>query len=254
MQFQPGWRMTLFTGVMLPLTLTLGFWQVDRAAEKRQMESAYLSKITALPVPPTATALDTPFQRIRVTGEFTNEIFLVDNQVANGKPGYWVLQVLQVRQVRQVEREQKQQQQQKQKLKHKAGAETDAVRLLVNRGHVSAPATRDTLPEVDTPAGPITLIGVVWPFTGLIPVLDDDEWPDGWPKRVQRLDVHRMAQLSDAAAAEIRLEAGQPGVLLAAPFATVLSDAKHRGYAATWFGLAIALVCLFVIYGMYAKR
>ena len=62
-----------------------------------------------------------------------------------------------------------------------------------------------------------------------------------------------MAKLADAYSVELRLEAGQPGVLAAAPFAQVFSDAKHKGYALTWFGLSITLMLGFVLYGFKRK-
>ena len=128
-------------------------------------------------------------------------------------------------------------------------ADASGRRLIVNRGFLAATARRDKLPAFSVPAGTVTLVGVVWPFTGLIPVLDDDVWPESWPKRVQRLDVARMAQTLGAEAFEVRLEPGQPGVGQAAPFAKVLSDATHMGYAATWFGLALALTVGYLAFG-----
>ena len=104
-----------------------------------------------LPESPTATGLATPFQRLRLSGLFSEEIFLVDNQVADGRTGYWVVQLFE---------------------------DQSGARLLVNRGFVVAPRLRAELPLISTPPGPVSLKGVVWPFTGLIPVLDDDIWPD----------------------------------------------------------------------------
>ena len=98
------------------------------------------------------------------------------------------------------------------------------------------------------------VVGAVWPFLGLLPVYDEDAWAAGWPKRVQRMEITRMAKEADAVAVEIRLEPGQPGVAQAAPFASVLSDAKHRGYASTWFGLALVLSVGYVIFGIRSAR
>lgn len=186
------------------------------------MEMDYLGQLTALPR--SAAELDEPirFQRIKLKGRFGDAVFLVDNQIHQGRTGYWIVQVFD---------------------------DQSGTRYLVNRGFIQAPQLRSELPRIEVPPGEVELIGTVWPFTGLIPVLDDDTWPDTWPKRVQRLDIVRMAASVDAMAHEIRLEPGQPGVQQAAPFAAVLSDAKHQGYAATWFGLAVALLTGFVIFG-----
>ena len=226
-RFRPGWKITLFTVILLPTVIALGFWQLSRGAEKRAMEMDYLTQLTALPVP--AAALDPAqrFQRIKLTGRFSEEMFLVDNQIHQGRTGYWIVQVFD---------------------------NADGARYLVNRGFVAGAPTRDRLPEVAVPQGVVELIGTVWPFTGLIPVLDEDLWPENWPKRVQRLDVERMSAAVGAVPFEIRLEPGQPGVAQAAPFAQVLSDAKHLGYAATWFGLALALLAGFLVVGFADNR
>ncbi len=218
--------MTIFVAVFLPLVLSLGWWQVQRGAEKRGMETDYLDRLTALPVRPDSAKQDLErFERVRLQGNFGEAVFLVDNQVHHGKPGYWVVQSFE---------------------------DKRSGRFLVNRGFVPAPALREDLPVVTAPAGEVEVIGAIWPFTGLIPVLDEDIWQVSWPKRVQRLDVARMADEVNAVPLEVRLEPGQPGVTVAAPFAQVLSDDKHRGYAATWFGLAIALVVLYITLGLKA--
>lgn len=219
--------MTLFVVILLPTVLTLGAWQLSRGAEKRALESDYLDRLTSLPVQAAEFDPNVRFQRVKLVGELQPQIFLVDNQIFNGKTGYWVLQLF---------------------------TETQGRRFIVNRGFLAALARRDQLPEVPLLPGQVELLGVAWPYTGLIPVLDDDVWPETWPKRVQRLDIKRMAALLSAEPVEVRLESGQPGVLQAAPFARVLSDAKHRGYAATWFGLAITLLVGYVFLGIRNAR
>ncbi len=218
--------MTVFVLFFLPLLVSLGLWQSGRAAQKRAMSEAYLDALTRLPVTPEYNQAPADFKRLKLVGEFTEEVYFVDNQVHQGRPGYALVQ----------------------------GFDTTAGKYLVNRGFVPAPLARDVLPGPDTPSGQLTLIGVVWPFTGLLPVLDEDVWHSGWPKRVQRLDVSRMAEEIDAIPVEVRLEAGQTGVQQAASLVNLLSDDTHRGYAATWFSLAAALVVLYGIYGRKRHR
>ncbi len=219
--------MTLFYVLFLPALISLGFWQLARGAEKRQLETDYLTQLTALPVPVAQLNVAQRFQRVRLTGRYGNEMYLLDNQVVEGVTGYWVVQVFN---------------------------EKNGKRYLANRGFWPGGRLRSELPQIPTPSETVSLVGVVWPFTGLLPVLDDDVWPAGWPKRVQRLDINRMADVADTQAFEIRLEAGQPGVQTAAPFAPVLSDAKHNGYAATWFGLAVVLSVGFLVFGFKNPR
>ena len=213
--------MTGFVLFMMPILLALGNWQVQRGDYKRQLENQYLSKLTELPQTPNSETLSQPFQALRLTGQYHPEMFFVDNQVLKGATGYWVYQVF----------------------------EDDSVgRVLINRGFVASNG-RQTLPAVLTPPGVLRLTATVWPQLGLIPAWGSQDWSGEWPKRVQRANVTRMSTTSGTWPAELRLEPGQPSVLVAAPFASRLSDEKHRGYAATWFGLAIVLLLGYLYLG-----
>lgn len=216
--------MTLFFVVFLPLTVVLGFWQLDRASQKMNMQEAYLASITQLPTNPSVNAGLVEFQRLRLTGVLTDKVFLVDNQVNAGKPGYWVIQVL---------------------------AEAISGRLwLVNRGFTAQGESRDQLPKLPAVRRTVTVVGIVWPFTGLVPLLADDVWTTTWPQRVQRLDVEKMAALTGAEPVELRLESSE-WAREPALFVSVLDQHKHMGYAATWFGLALALSILYLVWGTH---
>ena len=216
--------MTAFVIVMLPLLLSLGYWQVQRGALKRDLENQYLEKLTQLPKPISTDMMSQPFQALKLNGRYQPETFLVDNQISSGKTGYWVFQVFD---------------------------DTSIGRVLINRGFIAS-TTRDKLPQVPMPNETLALVATVWPELGLIPAWGPQDWTSEWPKRIQRVNVARMAATAAAWPAELRLEAGQAGVLEPAPFASRLSDDKHRGYAATWFGLAIALAFGYLFLGFSA--
>ncbi|MDZ7668363.1 MAG: SURF1 family protein [Gammaproteobacteria bacterium] len=217
--------MTGFVVVMLPLVLALGVWQLQRAAEMRGYQERYFDRLGMLPQAPPRTLSDVDFLRLRLTGEYLpGEHYLVDNKLRNGEPGYWVVSRFRC-----------------------AGGRV----YLLNRGWLAAPASRGELPAVPTPEGPVTVVGVVWPDTGMTLLLAADPWPERWPKRVQRLNVSRMAQDAGAQPAEIRLESGQPGVLAAAPVDAAFRPERHQGYAVQWFGLAVVLLAGFVLFGFY---
>lgn len=220
--FRPGWKMTLFTVLLLPLVVSLGLWQLGRAEEKRQFEEAYLERIGALARRPGAEVV--AFDRVRLTGEYEpSRYFLLDNQTRDGAVGYGVISSF---------------------------LAEDGRRWLINRGFLAGDRARRSLPEVTTPAGTVTLTGLVWPELGLVPVFGEDAWSDGWPKVIQRLEVERMAGLlPEALAVEVRLEAGQPGVFAPPPVALNMPASKHTGYAVQWFGLAAALSIGFLIFG-----
>ncbi|MEZ5558569.1 MAG: SURF1 family protein [Pseudomonadales bacterium] len=226
--WNPGWRMSVFVAVMLPTVIALGFWQLDRAAEKRGYQARYFDNVGMLAVVPGDPVPEPAFQRVRLTGTYVpSQSFLVDNRVHEGVPGYWVVS--------------------------RFDAE-DGRTWLVNRGWVAAPATRESLPAVSAPPGKVRIEGLLWPDMGLPPLLAQDPWADGWPKRVQRLNVARMAAYFDAAqAVEVRLESGQPGALVAAGLGVEFTPERHVGYAVQWFALSVVLAIAFVVFG-YRKR
>ncbi len=217
--------MTVAVALLLPVLVGLGFWQLDRAAEKRGYETAYLEHLGALPVAPPASLQDAGFLRVRLEGSYeVGKYYLLDNRIRSGRPGYWVIARF---------------------------AADDGRVYLVNRGWIAAPFNRDRFPAVATPRGHVRITGVVWPNMGLPPLLAADPWPDGWPIRVQRLDVARMAARSTAVVpVEIRLESGQPGVLVAAPVDADFHPERHTGYAVQWFAMAAALLVLYVVFGL----
>jgi surfeit locus 1 family protein len=217
--------MTLFVGALLPGVVGLGVWQLDRAALKHGYEAQYFERMAEAPVLMPDAPGDTDFRRVTLTGTFhTERYFLVDNQVHEGAPGYWVVSLF------------------------RAG---DGREWLINRGWIAAPRRRDALPEASTPGDPVRVTGVVWPDLGLVPLLAEDDWTPGWPKRVQRLDPVRMAEAAGASApVEIRLEAGQPGAFIAAATAHDFQATRHEGYAAQWFGLAGVLVIGYIVHGL----
>ena len=223
---KPLLRMTVLVAVTLPALIALGWWQLERGELKRTLEMAYMEQLTQLPVRASSIGALQSFSRVRLIGRYAQEIYLVDNQVHDGVVGYWVVQ---------------------------AFDEDGGHRYLVNRGFVPGMPRRDELPDITTPNGVVDVVGMRWPDLGLVPVLEADSWQAGWPKRVQRLDVERLASTVGARDAEIRLEPGQAGVLVAAPFAAVLSDAKHLGYAATWFGLALVVFVGYVVFALRAR-
>ena len=214
--------MTLFTVLLLPVVLSFGFWQLQRAEEKREFESVYLDRISALATVPGETVSE--FQRLKLTGAYeADRNYLLDNQTVDGQIGYGVISVFR---------------------------SNDGRGWLINRGFVPGDRARRTLPEIPSPTGTVSLIGLVWPELGLLPVFGEDRWTEGWPKLVQRIEVARMAApFENMMAVEIRLEAGQPSVFAPAPIELNMPASKHTGYAVQWFGLAAALSIGFVVFG-----
>jgi cytochrome oxidase assembly protein ShyY1 len=231
MRFRPGWSLSMLVLALVPLGVALGAWQLHRGEQKRVLEEGYLASLGGLPISEaelrslgTAVAL----RRVRLIGTYdAARQFYVDNRTHRGASGYWVVTPF---------------------------TTSQQTAYLVNRGWIGANG-RESLPAAPVPTGVQRIEVVAWPPTGLGLLARADEWAEDWPKRVQQLDVERMAQhVPLALVMELRLEAGSPGVLEPVAATVDLSPARHLGYAVQWFALALALSLTWIVVGVRRGR
>ncbi|MFO7530719.1 MAG: SURF1 family protein [Marinobacter sp.] len=215
------WRLMLFSGFFLPVLIGLGTWQLDRAGQKQSMLESWQQEADTLPWQQLIEGEVRSGKPVRVTGMYGEQSWLLDNRTRDGVPGYEVI--------------------------------TDFYPLegppvLVNRGWIQAPRSRDRLPRIDTPEGLFTLVGRLGEYP-VPPVLaEQDQEEQGWPRRVQRLPREAAANEVDGLPAVIiRLDSGQqPGAFRADWVPDLMGPGTHYGYAAQWFALAVALTILTV--------
>src|SRR5690625_7825037 len=74
-RFNLNWKITLFATLALPLLLSLGFWQLERASHKRAIEANFALRQSAPPLELDGATLANgePFQRVIARGQFDNE-------------------------------------------------------------------------------------------------------------------------------------------------------------------------------------
>ena len=90
-------RSFILPGVLISLTvfglLSLGFWQLDRAEEKRTIESAIVVAQSNTAQLVEADDIHTKeHYRVLLNGYFdTHKQFIYDNQIVKGNAGYYVL-------------------------------------------------------------------------------------------------------------------------------------------------------------------
>lgn len=218
---------TLAALLLIPLFCTLGFWQLDRADEKRALQAEYDRRAGAPPVSlggEVVPAGAVQFSRVQTTGVFDREYqVLWDNRVHHGVAGYHVLTPLRI-----------------------AGSET---RVLVNRGWVPAPPARDQLPPVDPPQDMVTVSGVaVEPRVDFM-LGELDRLRRTPPTVWQQLDLARYAAQVDwrLQPIVILLDPKSPGGYVREWARLDAGIAVHRGYAFQWFALAAAALALYVV-------
>lgn len=225
-RFQPGWKLTVFVVLLLPLLIRLGFWQLHRADEKRAILAAYDArrhapalKLQGLQGPPKA------YQRVSISGQFMNDrVFLLDNRIYQGQPGFEVITPV-----------------------------IDAVTgqaVFVDRGWIAGFVDRSKLPEVPPVPGEQSVVGEVY-------IADServaaDEWASpGWPKVIQSIDIPRMSAALQHRAFSVllRLPPESPWSFRQLWQPVNMPPSRHIGYAVQWFCMAAALAALYIAVG-----
>lgn len=230
-RFSPGWLPTLIVLMLLPTLVSLGFWQLSRGAEKREILSHYAERRAAEPVSPTQIlyADEPAWRRLRMQGRFDPEhSVLLDNAIRDGKAGVELLQPF---------------------LDHASG-----LWLLVNRGWLPWPDRR-ALPAFDTPDQRLELTAWVYETPGKAFRLRADAPTHAWPKLVNSVEPEALwLELGrEGYPHALRLEPGPAANRVDWPV-VAMGPEKHVAYAVQWFALALALLVLYGYLGWHQGK
>ena len=227
------WALTLAAVLGVAATLALGFWQLGRGQERLALQAAIESRRSQPPLSAAAvlgagTLAELHHRPVRLRGRWSapHTVFL-DNRQMGGKPGFYVVTPLQL-----------------------AGSDTA---ILVQRGWVQRDfLQRDRLPQVQTPAGEVEVLGRIAPPPAKLYARGADA---AGPIR-QNLDLAAFA-------AETGLKLVQASVLETGPAPQDLlrdwpevgsAAAKNFGYAAQWWALAALIAILYAWFQFIAPR
>ncbi|OQK16993.1 hypothetical protein AU255_03580 [Methyloprofundus sedimenti] len=213
---------------VLALLLRLGFWQLSRAEEKRELLANQYSKMQKELQPIgelLAESNDLRYRRVIAEGHYdTQHQILLDNQIHDGKVGYFVLTPFIL-------------------------ADENKT-LLVNRGWVLMDKNRQEMPDIDfSPAAEkLSIIGVLNHFPDVGLVLEGaDEPGKGWPSLVQIINKQKMTKKLNQPIIDLQLQLSveEPyGYVREWQIHTRIPPEKHTAYAFQWFALAATLTLL----------
>ena len=226
--FKPGIIPTIVFLLILPILLRLGFWQLDRAEEKRNLIELFKQQNELGPLSLTGkfkAGAVLNYRLAQVSGSYnSNKLVFIDNKIHQGKTGVYVLTPF--------------------KLKNSEYS------VLVNRGWVPMGFDRSLLPKVKTPQGELKLNGKLKiitekPFT----VGNQFQSNEGWPALMQWINILEIEKKS-----ELKLlpyiflldEKEQSGYVRNWK-PVVMQPEKSTSYAVQWFALALALTIIYIV-------
>lgn len=226
--FKPNLIPTIVYLLVLPVLLRLGFWQLDRAEEKRQFIEVFQQQNELAPLRiKSFIKLDTVlnYREAKVSGQYNSEkqIF-IDNKIYQGKTGVHVVTPFKL-----------------------DGSEYS---ILVNRGWVPMVIDRSSLPKVETPVSSLKLNGKI-KIIGEQPFIVGERFQsnEGWPALVQWVnfeDIEKKSGLKLLPYMFLLDEKEQNGYLRNWK-PTFMQPEKSTSYAVQWFSLALALSIIYIV-------
>ena len=227
LEFRPGLWASLVTLLLLGLLISLGFWQLDRAEQKRALLAGYNTDRDATVIqlePGLQSYRDFNYQIASAAGRYDpDRQFLLDNRTHNGRVGYHVLTPFVLRE---------------------SGAA-----VLVNRGWIDLGGTRDQLPDPAADSSARAILGRIKLPASDSFTLGEEEPRTGWPYRIQRVDMERLAQELGYPLLPVLvlLDPDQDGGFVRDWEPLRFGPERNVGYAVQWFGLAAALLVIYLV-------
>ncbi len=219
------------TVVLVALGIALGNWQERRAAAKTALRDQIVRRSAEPPVdlgPAPASLASLEFRRVRVTGQFVTSwpIFL-DNRPYQGRSGFYLLMPFKI-----------------------AGSSNH---VLVARGWLPVDPTKHyRIPAVSTPAGQVTIEGVVTGTMGHVMQLGSAERlrPAAIVQNVDPGNVMFAAGLAMQPFFVEQTGPAEPGDKLVRDWPQPSTGIEtHKGYALQWYALAAMAFLFYVITG-----
>lgn len=227
--FQTSWRVLAAYVPLMLLLCSLGFWQLSRAEQKKQLLLQQQTAIDSGVIDLNRQSLDDAaalrYRKAKLTGRYDlAHQFLLDNRIIDGKVGYFVMTPF-----------------------HPDGQQTA---ILINRGWLALGVDRQQMPDLSMHAQPTEVSGRINRFPSVGLVLKGAEIPSAdWPAVVQVVDNKVLSEKLgyEIAAFQIELEpSSAEGYKREWRINVPIPPEKHLAYAVQWFGLALTLTALFI--------
>jgi len=237
-RFTPSWLMFLMMLAGLLLFISLGLWQLDRAAFKDAIKTGFETRLNASYRPlENLEALSEPdgqimqFEKLIIAGHYdSGRNILIDNQIYRGQAGYHVLTPFKINGVDKM--------------------------VLVNRGWVILGNSRDELPSIEAPMDGGVVQGIVSiPDTGGFR-MGEVSLNDKWPQVIPYVDIDAMQTQFQGRLLPIILwlDPEQTGHYQRQWNPVWADPEKSRAYAWQWFAFAAISLGLFLVLNLHKVK
>ena len=227
------------TIIVLPILMSLGFWQLDRAEIKQKTLEVFNQRVQQSPrlitnndKPAEIGADNLQYTQLESKGHYdTQHSYLIDNRVHQSQVGFYVISPFIVENSNHV--------------------------LLVNRGWIKAKRYRHDLPEFSTPTSLRVLKGMAYLPSKNFFAVDNVKIEDSnKPVILQNVDFEGISSVLNKKVYPfvLRLAPEEPSGFVREWQIVTSPPEKSQSYAAQWFTMAFVVILLFLSSCIKVKR
>ena len=219
-------KILIFAIIFVPITISLGMWQIERANEKKLIIANYDKLLVSAPIALQKNQMLNNWQPIETTGIYEDTIVYEDNAINNGKAGFKVYHLFR---------------------------NDDGTFIFIHRGFIERNLIKNNLPEVEIPTEKKLIYGTTL-FKQNNTFVKNIEESDS--RIIQEFNasllIDKYPMLKDKYLHPFLFNLDIRDVNKYQPIEKPvnMTASKHIGYAIQWFGLCAALIILTI----YAYR
>ena len=219
-------KILIFAIIFVPITISLGMWQIERANEKKIIIANYDKLLVSAPIALQKNQMLNNWQPIETTGTYEDTVVYEDNAINNGKAGFKVYHLFR---------------------------NDDGTFIFIHRGFIERNLIKNNLPEVEIPTEKKLIYGTTL-FKQNNTFVKNIEESDS--RIIQEFNasllIDKYPMLKDKYLHPFLFNLDIRDVNKYQPIEKPvnMTASKHIGYAIQWFGLCAALIILTI----YAYR
>ena len=219
-------KILIFAIIFVPITISLGLWQIERANEKKVIIANYDKLLVSTPIALQKEQSLENWQPIETVGAYQDLVIYEDNAINSGKAGFKIYHLFQ---------------------------NGDGTFIFVHRGFIERNLIKNNLPRIDTPLRKKNIKG-----TALF------KQNNTFVKNIEESDIRIIQEFNTSVLIErfpilkdrylhpflFNLDVRDADKFQPIEKPVNMTASKHIGYAIQWFGLCAALIILTI----YAYR
>lgn len=232
-QFSPTLIPTIGMLIVCSTLASLGYWQLERAEEKRIIERnihhAQTQQIVDLNEATLDSLLNKFYHSAEIKGRYDSQHqFLYDNRTYKGKPGYHVLTPFIL--------------------------ENKSIAVLINRGWIPYQGSRDDIPDIHVDELDATVKGIIKEPSKSIVLSKAEPLGTDYPITLQSISLKELAENLNYSLLPvvIELDKAEPSGFIREwqPYYGKID--KHIAYAVQWFFMSLILFLIYL--KMHTKK